>query len=160
MPNTRKQPLVSTGLSAKPPEWLLAIDPGLTTGWAIFKNGVVNDLGSIRGVREFITWLEEVPNKYGPVTVIVVETYKLFRGKAQQQIGSEFEAVQVIGACDSWAMRNEVELIKQPSSILEIAPKWSKMPMPRDHSKSHHVAAYNHAFYYMITNNMRLPEGM
>ena len=155
---SRKGPIVLEGLS-KPPNLLLAIDPGKTSGWALFRNGVIANMGQIRGVEEFILWLENLTNEYGPIDVIVVESFVLFSGKAQHQIGSEIENVQVIGACQRWAIRN-VEFVKQPSDILEIAPTYSKMPMPKDHSKSHGPAAYNHAFYYLVTNNMRLPEGM
>ena len=155
----RAKPIVSTGLS-KPPGLLLAIDPGKTTGWALFRDGVVANLGQVEGVDEFTLWLEDLIKEYGPINVIVVEAFVLFRGKAQQQIGSEFEVVQVIGICQSWALRNNVELVKQPSDILTVAQIWSKMKMPKDHSKSHYVAAYNHAFHYLVTNNMRLPEGM
>lgn len=151
---------ISAGCSNTPPARLLAIDPGIDNGWAIFENGVVKDLGSVNGVEAFDEWLHEVPNKFGPVDVVVVEDFRLFRHKAQQQIGSKFEAVQVIGMVQSWARRNKATLVKQGSAILSIAPKWSKMPMPRNHAKSHHVSAYNHAFYYLVNNDMRLPEGM
>lgn len=155
-----KQPSISAGCSNTPPERLLAIDPGIANGWAIFENGVVKDLGSVIGVEKFDEWLHEVPNRYGKVDIVIIEDFRLFRHKAQQQIGSRFEAVQVIGLVQSWARRNEATLVKQGSDILAIAPKWSKMPMPKDHSKSHSVSAYNHAFYYLVKNDMRLPEGM
>jgi len=155
------KPLItSAGCSNTPPERLLSIDPGKHVGWAIFENGTVKDLGAISGVEKFDEWLHEVPAKYGPVDVVVMEDFRLFRHKAQQQIGSRFEASQVIGLVTSWARRNKAELVMQNADILGIAPKWSKMPMPKDHSKSHHVSAYNHAFYYLVTNDMRLPEGM
>src|SRR6478735_1980723 len=144
-----------------PPERLLAIDPGIHNGWAVFEKGVIKDLGSVDGVEAFDVWLHNVvPDKYGHIDVVVIEDFRLFRGKAKQQIGSRFETVQVIGLVQSWARRNKAELVKQGSDILAIAPKWSKMPMPKNHANSHHVSAYNHAFYYLVKNDMRLPEGM
>lgn len=151
---------ISEGCSNTPPARLLAIDPGIANGYAIFENGIIKDLGSVNGVEAFDVWLHNVPEKYGPVDVVVCEKFVLFRGKAKQQIGSKFEVSQVIGMVTSWARRHGATLVMQPADILAIAPKWSKMPMPKDHSKSHHVSAYNHAFYYMVTNDMRLPEGM
>lgn len=158
--NENKPPSISAGCSNTPPERLLAIDPGIANGWAIFEKGRIKDLGSINGVEAFDEWLHEVPNKYGPVDVVVVEDFRLFRHKASQQIGSRFEASQVIGLVQSWARRNGAEFIKQSSDILSIAQVWSKMKMPKNHSKSHHVSAYNHGFYYLVKNDMRLPEGM
>jgi hypothetical protein len=150
------QPSISAGCSNTPPARLLAIDPGIHNGWAIFKNGVVENLGSIDGVAEFDKWLHNQDN----IDVVVIEDFRLFRHKAKQQIGSKFEAVQVIGLVESWARRQGAKVVKQNADILAIAPKWSKMPMPKNHSVSHHVSAYNHAFYYLVKNDMRLPEGM
>jgi hypothetical protein len=155
------QPSISVGCSNTPPARLLAIDPGIHNGWAIFEHGVVKDLGTVDGVEAFDVWLHNVvPEKYGKVDVVVIEDFRLFRGKAKQQIGSRFETVQVIGGVQSWARRQGAELVKQSADILQIAPKFSKMTMPRNHNKSHHISAYNHAFYYLVNNDMRLPEGM
>lgn len=155
-----KQLSTSVACSNTPPARLLAIDPGKATGWAIFENGVVKTMGAEHSVEAFDKWLHDVPEKFGKIDVVVMEDFRLFRHKAQQQIGSRFEASQVIGLVTSWARRHGAELVMQKADILAIAPKWSKMPMPKDHSKSHSVSAYNHAFYYLITNDMRMPEGM
>lgn len=158
--NENNQHSISAGCSNTPPERLLAIDPGIHNGWAIFEKGVIKDLGSIDGVTNFDIWLHNVPKEYGPVDVVVIEDFRLFRHMAQKQIGSKFEVTQVIGLVESWARRNKAEVVKQNSDILSVAVKWSKMPMPKNHSQSHHVSAYNHGFYYLVKNDMRLPEGM
>lgn len=154
--NVNKQPFISAGSFNTPPERLLAIDPGIHNGWAIFKNGIIEDLGTIDGIHEFDEWLHKQEN----IDLVVLEDFVLFRHKAQVQIGSKFEVTQVIGMVKSWARRNKIPVVMQKSDVLPIAGTWSKMPMPKDHSKSHHVAAYNHGFYYLVNNNMRAPEGM
>lgn len=137
-----------------PPHLLLAVDPGIANGWAEFTDGILTDWGTVKGVNEFDDWLHSRPHKYDQV---VFEDYRLFRHKAQQQIGSRFEAVQVIGMLGSWARRQGAKTDRQPSSILPIGAKYSGWAMPSDHSKSHHVSAIAHGFYWLVSNNMIIP---
>jgi hypothetical protein len=38
--------------------------------------------------------------------------------------------------------------------------KYSKVPIPLNHDKSHHIVAFNHGIFYLVTNAMMLPIGM
>lgn len=144
----------------KPPKLLLGVDPGKTTGWALFENGLPVTWGQAKGVEAFDIELDDIVQAYGPPNIVIVEDFALFRGKALQQSGSKMEASQVIGVMASFARRHKAELVKQPSNILPIAQKWSKMNMPSNHSTSHWVSAYNHAWYYLVRNEMVLPVGI
>lgn len=143
------------------PKLLLAVDPGKSTGWAVFKGNVIFDMGITRTVDEFSEWLDKFLWTYGanPDT-IVYEDFQLFKNKALQQSGSRMEATQVIGIIKHWGRQVEAEMIRQPASILPIAQKFSKMKMPSNHRDSHHISAANHAYYYLVTNNMILPNGI
>lgn len=142
------------------PEIMLAIDPGVANGWAIFKRGILSEWGIVNGVNEFDDWLHEQTHKFNQ---LVYEDYRLFKHKAIQQSGSRFEAVQVIGMLNSWARQNGVKFNpdtdRQPSSILPEGCAWSGWKMPSDHSKSHHVAAIAHGTYWLVKNSMIIPAG-
>jgi hypothetical protein len=142
------------------PNVLLAVDPGKSTGWAVYKKGLMADMGICRTPEEFDIWLDGFEAKYGTPDVVVYEGFKLFRHKAKQQIGSEFEVSQVIGITTSFARRNNAEAVKQYSDILPTAVMWSKMRIPKDHSVSHNIVAANHAVYYLVKNDMILPNGI
>lgn len=147
---------LSTSLDSSPKR-VLAIDPGKATGWAIFENCLPRDYGTCRGMEEFQDWLVELKPK---PDVIVVENFKLFKWKAMQQSGSDMPASQVLGMVKMYAKSNNIPVVEQSSQILPIAQIWSKMKMPSNHDNSHHISAYNHAVYYLVSNNWMKPVGM
>lgn len=139
------------------PDLLIAIDPGKTSGVALFRNGQVADLGQ-HGLDSLIDYLENL----SPTTnskrrlVIVYENFRLRKGKALQQSGSMMEASQVIGICKAFAKRNGFEIYTQEPNIKPIAQKWSKVVPKGSHNLSHSVDAYNHGFYWLVRQGMRL----
>lgn len=139
---------------------MLAVDPGKSTGWCVFKEGVLRDTGICRSVEEFDEKIDHLEEEYGKPDLLVVEHFYLFKHKAQQQSGSTFEAVQVIGMLKRQARKWGAEFVTQNSSILPIAVKWSKVAMPSNHKNSHWISAYNHGIYYLVKNGMALPTGM
>lgn len=149
------------GSLAKPPNLMLSVDPGKSTGWTVFKDGVQYDMGICRSVDEFDEWLDHFEDKYGgPPNLVVYESFILFKNKAQAQVGSKMETSQVIGLLKRFARHAKSEIVAQPSHILPMAIKWSKIKLPGDHKNSHHYAALNHGIYYLVKNNMALPNGM
>lgn len=126
----------------------LAIDPGefSNNGYALFnKKGVCLDKDQI--TRDaLMALLDEYVDE---LTAVIIEDFTLFKNKALQQSGSKLETVRVIGAVEDFCRRHEIECVKQASSILAIAQLWSGEKMPKNHSKSHWVAAYNHGYYYL-----------
>ena len=83
------------------------------------------------------------------VDTVVIEEYKIFRGMAKQHTGSSVETAQTIGAIRAWAVRNNVEVVLQPSNILPIAQKLFQTKMPKNHAQSHQVSAYLHGAYWL-----------
>jgi len=96
-----------------PPEKLLAIDPGQTTGYSVFLDGELFEYGIIpwtetRGWDLIVDKIHIVnPN------VIVVEDYRLYASKSSAQIGSQLNTVRIIGAIDFIAYRYNWKLVKQ-----------------------------------------------
>lgn len=133
------------------PHRILAIDPGITIGWALFLDGEATEMDEIQ-LGEFTYWLEDsiTPD------LIVVEDYKLFKHLALQQSGSHLETVRCIGIIESYTTRYRVPLIKQPSGILPIAERWTDTRRPLNHAKGHNkICAYLHGEYYMIKNHYK-----
>ena len=133
----------------------VSIDPGESTGWVTWdKTGQMIAQGTCRG-RDA---LEDLLESLGPVPVVVVEDFTLYKNKALQQSGSKLETVRVIGSIESWARRNKSTIKMQPASILSIAQLWSGMKMPKNHRVSHWVSAYNHGYYYLVKAGVRKLE--
>lgn len=131
---------------------LLGIDPGLRTGFS-FVDEIDGDVrvlseGSVH-FNDIVDWIaEELPSDAMPER-IVCESFQLFGSKAKQQIGSEFETVQVIGMMKFIAKLHGVSIEMQPPSIKPIAVKFSGRRPVGTHDKSHHVDAYNHVIYWL-----------
>lgn len=89
-----------------------------------------------------------------PSKRIIVEDYRLFSHKAQQQAGSDMEASRVIGTLETFAIMWNVPITKQPSSILSVAVIQSGIKMTGDHASSHWKSAYNHGYYWLLKNNI------
>lgn len=144
----------------KPPRLILGIDPGKSTGWVVFENGVIKAQGIDRSVDAFIDTLDTIDITYGVPDLVVMEKFVLFKHKALQQSGSELEASQIIGMVKRQAKKWGAKLVIQHSNILPVAQIWSKLPMPSNHRNSHWISAYNHVVYYLVKNQMILPVGM
>jgi hypothetical protein len=137
-------------------EIILALDPGLTNGLAWFREDYQLagfDQVKLDKLPEWLATHKPVP------TLIIYEDYILWKHKAQVQAGSDMPASQAVGMIKSYAaMHGGIPLVKQNSNILQTAVLMSQMPMPKDHSKSHWVSAYNHAFWYMVQHGLRQVE--
>lgn len=136
---------------------ILGIDPGGMNGLAWFSSSSGYQLTGFTQVslNDFPLWLdahEPIPD------VVVYEDYRLFKGKALQQSGSDMPASQAIGMIKAYCSVRGIKVIKQPSNILPQAALMSQLPMPADHSKSHWISAYNHAFYWMVSQGYREVE--
>lgn len=129
-------------------DMLLAIDPGDTTGWVTLKyqGGELLDAGMD---RDFLSTLANLDVYLPRLAAVVVEDYRLFASKAKQQIGSRFEAVQIIGAVRMWMRLSGARFVLQSPDIKAIAEKISGIKPPSNHALSHSTDAYNHGVYYL-----------
>lgn len=131
---------------------ILAVDPGVTIGWAIFEDdGEIHTFGQTHK-DEFPKWLADQEYKFH---TIVVEDYVLYRKKAVKQSGSNMPASLVIGQLEMFAAQQGAKLVKQQADILPNAQKISGIKMPSDHSISHQFSALNHGIYWLVKNKMR-----
>ena len=135
----------------------MAFDPGKVTGFATFaENGRPTGMGHIPnwadGVKKFLeVYPEEVP------AVIIYEDYTI-RGRAQNVDENVIYTRAVIKAIKEIGKDYGSKLIPQQASILPVAQKWSGMAMPRDHSKSHQISAFNHGWYKLQVDGIVVPR--
>lgn len=142
-----------------PPKILLAIDPGLATGYSIWRDARPAEMGDVRGMAKFDDWLVDFVEKFGKPDIIVMEKFRLFRWKAEKQSGSDMPASKVEGKVELWASMHKIPVVMQTPDVLTIAQKWSKIKMPKNHDQSHHISALNHAVYYLVKNKYMNPLG-
>ena len=138
----------------------MSFDPGKVTGWASFhENGMPAEMGHIpncgMGIAKFLQGLhfeeDEKPK------VIIYEVYQV-RGRAQRVDDNSVRTMGAIKVIKTFAGMIGAKLIPQQASILPIAAKFSGMEMPRDHSKSHQISAFNHGWYYLTQGGIVVPR--
>lgn len=131
---------------------ILVVDPGDTTGYALFtEEGELKE----KGQANFDKFLDVIAlDKYDR---IVVEDYRLRAGKQAQQTGSRFQAVQVIGALKFAAYLNEVPFELANVQAKTLGSMYSGVKPPSNHKLSHEVDAYNIGIYWLVANNIIEP---
>lgn len=125
---------------------IVGVDPGKMSGLAIFSptgQPLVLTQLDIDQMIEFTTVYKD------PVAVVVVEDFVTFRQRAKEQVGSRQHASQVIGMMKVFAKQKGARFVLQPAARKEEGSKLSGHVPPSDHSQSHQVDAFNHAFFWM-----------
>lgn len=132
---------------------LLAIDPGVTTGIAAGLWNTVDHSFSLSGgfqlpweKRFAVRWLVEEAD------IIVIESFRLYRHKATDQVNSDFPSSQVIGMTElaAYMVDKLDKVVKQPASCIQnvqILEADSKKLEGLQHAQD----AYRHLRYYVIS---------
>jgi len=140
----------------------IAFDPGRVTGWAAFRsNGEPFEMGHIPdwgpGIAKFIKGLHFAEDAVPFPKVIIYETFQV-RGRGQQTDDNMVRTMAAVKVIKNWAAAIGAELVAQQAAILPIAVKFSGMEMPRDHSKSHQISAFNHGWYKLTQSGIVIPR--
>lgn len=128
----------------------LAIDPGKTTGYALFdSNGIVKFMGKIKGEDKFLDELESVVAAQ-QINVMIIETYRNRPGTTHSN-WSKNETSQHIGAIKRIARKAGIKVVEQePSPCLVIGLKF--IGMSEQYKGKHvpdEVSALAHGTYYL-----------
>lgn len=116
---------------------LVAIDPGRTNGFAFFEGETLQLSGYIKNSHEAINRMFELILTFAP-DELVVESFRLYPWKAQQQFWSDFETAEIIGIIKHWAWEQKIPVIMQPAS--------NKQPFPDERLRKMNVyVPNNHA---------------
>ena len=125
----------------------MAIDPGITSGYAFFDdNGKPTDLGDVKGVNEFLDFLDDITPS--PL-VIIVESYVIRRYQVRENAGSKQETLQVIGAIKRYGYRRHIPVIEQDNQKKVIGYKYLGMKPSPNHRLTHRTDALAHGQYYL-----------
>lgn len=111
---------------------LFCVDPGITTGWAIFDGDMPTSFGEMK-TNEFYDylnnddyWMDNLPN------FVIMEDYLVRppEAKGYDHSWGRVEPVQVIGAVQCWARGWKLPVELQQPSLLKPAAKRFKMRDP------------------------------
>lgn len=103
-----------------PPERILGLDPGHTTGTCFFERGVLTDWKQIVTIeedplkrhgqlREIWSAIDQLIEYYDP-TLIVCENYRIYEHKLQQHANSGVETLRLIGGIDYYAESHRIPI--------------------------------------------------
>ncbi len=141
---TKLKELVNDPLN---PVIFLSFDPGKGTGvtgydakyymqfmWTLHEADVV----------KFLACFEKV-------SLVVMESYRVFAHKAKEHIGSDLLTSRVIGRIEHWVETIGATLVTQQSSIKDTGYKWAKKkPLPKSNPLNHALDAHIHFIYFAV----------
>lgn len=142
----------------------LAIDPGGTTGWALFDElGDTIGFGKVKGHDEFLDWLESTTERYGKgIETLVLENYKVGRSGGSQFTHSfgDVPTLQLIGAIKRVAKKASIPIVEQTPNDMYMGLRhlglWTRY---RGGGKALHVpdeqSALAHGVYYLTKIGVR-----
>lgn len=87
------------GSAFEPPERLLALDPGHTTGWAVFEGGEPTASGQVATEAEGWECIYRLFQDTNP-TMVVYENYRIYAHKLARHSNSEVYTLRLIGAIE------------------------------------------------------------
>jgi hypothetical protein len=98
------------------PEVLLCLDPGETTGVAVYHRAVLFDaLQKSTGTPDVaLIAFQELFRVYTP-TMVVMEDYRVYNTRAAQHVGSSLSTPRLIGMIETLCMMSNVPYHKQPA---------------------------------------------
>lgn len=141
---------------------LLAIDPGETSGLALFQgNGKPFWMEQARGAESLHKFLMGIEKDWGSVPdTVVIELYRVLptQHSIKANVGSKLKTVEAIGIVKSFCMTWDAKVVEQEPSIKNIAKKWTNIKVPSNHKDSHQFDALLHGYYYLIKSGALDPR--
>jgi acyl carrier protein len=136
------------------PQKFLALDPGGTTGYAVFnEEGNCIDMGEVFTKEE----LRELLNDTKPTTVICED----WKTKKDVRLGGDpLETVRIIGRVEEWCdtQTPKVRVVLQLNTVKGIAYKMAGAVKPKNKKLEHRMDAYVHGVYFLERSGVRYPQ--
>lgn len=127
----------------------LAIDPGKRNGICGYDARYYLQFMYSVDEADVIQFLE----RFEKVEKCILEGYKLYPNKANQQIYSDMLTSRVIGRVETWAERHDVEIILQGANIKVTGYAWiGEKPPPKSSLKNDPMDAHVHFMYWAVKN--------
>lgn len=99
-----------------PPARLLCIDPGHTTGWALFVDGYPNCAGHLTNTNNEPGKLNQLITTHQP-DLILYEEFVLYPWASKSQSWSDLPTVQIIGVLKHLAHQADIPLASQGANV-------------------------------------------
>lgn len=98
---------------------LLCLDPGETTGWALFVKGDLADCGQwpTKSPPVLVENIGTLSALHGIPWTLVYEEYRVRGNKFKEHVGSEVVTIQHIGAIKVAADQLDIQLVKQTAGM-------------------------------------------
>ncbi|MNO70446.1 hypothetical protein D3C76_613280 [compost metagenome] len=83
----------------RPPEVLLSLDPGETTGWSVFIDGKLHEAGQ---AKTFTGGWQEIDDLFDYVrpTMVIYENYRVYEHKLSRHANSEVYTLRLVGVIE------------------------------------------------------------
>jgi hypothetical protein len=143
---------------------IISFDPGEITGFceaewlpgnddfSIVKSSTINWSDRFAGIRDSLLGNSDAQLP----SVVIAESFRLYAGKARDQINNSFPSVHVIGIISTYMFEYGIldRLVLQPASVM------SRVMLLKEHVpsllKSEHARdAYRHLRYYIVTKKTK-----
>jgi hypothetical protein len=82
-----------------PPKRLLALDPGHTTGWAVFEHGKLTACGQSETEQKGWAEIDRLFNDIDP-TMVIYENYRVYQHKLARHSNSEVYTLRLVGVIE------------------------------------------------------------
>lgn len=136
-----------------PPEthWTLALDPGDTTGIAVFQGPSLFSFDQVpsKGMADALSELLE----YQTYNQIIIESYRVYQDKAQAHVRSDVPTLQLIGVLRYIIERASMPYRMQSASqakAFQTNDKLREWGFWQGHKNKHAHDAIRHACYYFL----------
>ena len=130
----------------------LAIDPGMTSGWAVFDEvGTIIEYGQFAyadATKELKVLIHD------ELLTIIVEDYKNHPWMKQKGWGKN-ETSKLIGKIETLAELRDIPIVLQSNTVKGIGYMYAGLKPPSNHSISHQFDAYAHGVYWLQTEGIR-----
>jgi hypothetical protein len=141
--------LKRAGRGSSPPASLLCLDPGETTGWAIFRNGNLTGSGQFRVTNTLV--FDKIIDRLEP-THLVVENYRIYPWKSKQHNWSDVPTLRYIGAIQHAAALRGVPITMQMAQLVKTFCTNTKLKSwgVYKEDKKHANDAIRHGCYFLL----------
>lgn len=132
---------------------LLALDPGETTGVAIFQQGKLIETSqeSTKEIKSALITIAPILNRDG-FDAIVIEEYRIYSWKAKDHAWSDLHTSRLIGAVELMCAMHNLPLFKQSAQIAKQfctdkkLKEWGYWQRGQVHARD----AIRHGCYYIL----------
>lgn len=130
----------------------LAIDPGITSGWAQFsESGDVLGYGQFH-IKDVTVVLRDLVHE--GLLGVIVEDFKNHPWVKQRSFDRN-DTSKLIGRIEMICGLREIKMVLQPNTCKPIGYLWAGLQQPSNHSISHQFDAVAHGVYWLQQNGIR-----